>query len=190
MGERLTGDYRKHLDKPFLGHWDIAEGEDLIVTIDHMETCEVKSQRGTDHKTTAFFRERGVKPMILNVTNQKAITRALGSARFEDWEGRLIAIYAGREPKAEDGLALRVRDYAPKNPNPVCEDCGEVITDTVLNGKTYRAKAIAERSRSRYGRVLCMDCAKAEKEREAAANDAYEEDLNRQVRNEIEGVQE
>ena len=190
MGERLTGDYRSHMDKPYLGHWDIPGPDDLIVTIDHIERCEIKSQRGTDHKPTAFFRERGVKPMILNATNHRTIAKVMKSPLYEDWEGRKIAIYAGDESRAEDGKALRVREYAPRVTEPICADCGEPITDAVISGKRYRAKAVAESSRSRFGRTLCAVCAQLakEKEEQEEQSTAYEDDLNREVANELEGL--
>ena len=173
MGERLTGDYRSHMDKPYLGHWDIPGPDDLIVTIDHIERCE-----------------RGVKPMILNATNHRTIAKVMKSPLYEDWEGRKIAIYAGDESRAEDGKALRVREYAPRVTELICADCGEPITDAVISGKRYRAKAVAESSRSRFGRTLCAVCAQLakEKEEQEEQSTAYEDDLNREVANELEGL--
>ena len=159
MGERLTGDYRRDLDKPYLGHWDIPSGEDLVVTIDHMEKQDVKSQRGTERKTVIVFADHD-KPMILNVINRKSIAKALGSPNYEDWEGRKIALYEGREPKADDGLAIRVRDYPPKVETYTCTDCGEAIKQY---GK-YTAKVIAENTRTKYGTYLCWGCAQKRKE--------------------------
>jgi len=159
MNERLTGDYRRDLDKPYLGHWDIPSGEDLILTIDHLEKQDVKSQRGTERKTVMIFVEE-YKPMILNVINRKSIAKALGSPNYEDWEGRKIALYEGREPKADDGLAIRIRDYAPKVETYTCADCGEPIK---AYGK-YSDKVIANRALTKYGVPLCYVCAKAREE--------------------------
>ena len=158
MTERLTGDYRKDLDRPYLGHWDVPGGTDYVYTIDHCEKQDIKSQRGTERKTVMVFREN-VKPLILNVVNRKSISKALGSTKYEDWEGRQIALYEGREPKAEDGFAVRIRDYAPVQTVLICEDCGNPVKDAEISGKMYRARAIAERSRARFGRCLCAECA-------------------------------
>lgn len=163
MGERLTGDYRRDLDKAYLGHWDIPSGEDLILTIDHMEKQDIKSQRGTERKTVIVFVE-DVKPFILNVINRKSIAKALDSPRYEDWEGKRIALYEGREPKADDGLAIRVRDYVPKVVVPICADCGREIKQY---GK-YTARVIAEKAQTKYGCYLCWDCAQARKEADNA----------------------
>lgn len=157
--ERLTGDYRRDLDKPYLGHWDIPSGEDLVLTIDHMEKQDIKSQRGTERKTVVIFVEEP-KPFILNVINRKSIAKALGSPNYEDWEGKRIALYEGREPKADDGLAIRVRDYPPKVAALICADCGKEIKQY---GK-YTARVIAEMAMTKYGCYLCWDCATIRKE--------------------------
>lgn len=159
MAERLTGDYRRDLDKPYLGHWDIPEGQDLTLTIDHAEKADVKSQRGTEKKTILVFRE-DVKPMILNVVNRKSIAKALGSPKYEDWEGRRISLFEGNEPKADDGKAIRVRDYPPRDPEYLCADCGRKITGS---GK-YTAQKIANTAMIKFGRYLCMECVEALKE--------------------------
>ena len=67
---RLTGDFRKHLNKTYLGSWDIPEGSELVATIDHCETQTVKSERGESDEVVAIFKEKDIKPMILNKTNQ------------------------------------------------------------------------------------------------------------------------
>ena len=161
MGERLTGDYRRDLDKPYLGHWDIGSEQDLILTIDHMEKQDIKSQRGTEKKTVIIFKDHP-KPMILNVINRKSIAKALGSPNYEDWEGQRIALYEGKEPKADDGFAIRVREYAPKVEEAFCEDCGELIT---AHGN-YSVNKIVTMTKAKYGAALCWDCARARKEAE------------------------
>ena len=159
QNERLTGDYRRDLDKPYLGHWDIGAEQDLILTIDHMEKQDIRSQRGTEKKTVIIFKDHP-KPMILNVINRKSIAKALGSPNYEDWEGKQIALYEGREPKADDGLAIRIREYPPKIDKAYCEDCGEEI----LPHGNYNVNKIVTMTKARYGKALCWDCAKARKE--------------------------
>lgn len=159
MGERLTGDYRRDLDKPYLGHWDIGTEQDLVLTIDHMEKQDVKSQRGTEKKTVIIFKDH-TKPMILNVINRKSIAKALGSPNYEDWEGRRIALYEGKEPKADDGLAIRVREYEPRVEIAYCEDCGMEIE----KHGSYTVNKIVTMTKAKYGMALCWDCAMKRKE--------------------------
>lgn len=157
MGERLTGLYQKTLDKTYLGHWDVPEDSDLVVTIDRFEKNEIRGNTGsTDKKHICYFKE--CKPMICNKTNLKMIASVLGSDKFEDWEGKKIALYAADVKQAESGKGLRVRPYRPKVEDYYCEECGQQITDQTVNGKTFKAKAIANNAYSRYGKYLCYDC--------------------------------
>ena len=172
MSERLSGDFRKFMDKSFLGSWDVPDGSDLILTIDHVARDDVKNDRGTEKKLTLHFKEREYKPMVCNVTNAKAISKAYNSTNVEDWENKKISIYkAVISAFGETTECLRVRDYPPKSDELYCEECGELITDRTVDGKKYRAKAIANNALTKFGRYLCYDCAAEAKkaaEREAA----------------------
>lgn len=156
MAERLHGDFRKFMDKSFLGAWDLDDGKDTILTIDHVQRDEVKNDRGTEKKMTLHFRETGYKPMICNTTNAKAISSAYGSTRVEDWENKKIALYkATISAFGQTTECVRIREYPPKTDEIYCEICGEVITD---HGKTS-AKVIANKALSRFGKYMCYDCA-------------------------------
>lgn len=162
MSEKLTGDFRKYMDKNFLGAWDLKDNEDTILTIDHVERNEVKNDRGTEKKMVIHFVERGYKPMICNVTNATAISKAHGSTKVEDWEKKTVALYKATISAFGDTTeCIRIRDYKPKTDEIYCEECGELITDKTIDGKTYKAKVIANRALSKYNRYLCYDCAQA-----------------------------
>lgn len=160
MGEKLTGDFRKFMDKSFLGSWDVPDGSDLILTIDYVARDDVQNEKGHEKKLTIHFRESGYKPMICNTTNAKAISKAYNSTKVEDWESKKIAIYkATISAFGQTQECLRVRDYAPKSDELYCECCGELISDAVVDGKTYKAKAIANNALSKFGKYLCYECA-------------------------------
>ena len=162
MSEKLTGDFRKFMDKSFLGAWDLNEGKDTVLTIDHVERNEVKNDRGTEKKMTIHFVEQGYKPMICNTTNAKAISKAHGSTKVEDWEKKKISLYkATISAFGQTTECIRVRDYAPKTDEIYCEVCGELITDVTVDGKTHKAKVIANRALSKFGKYMCYDCAHA-----------------------------
>lgn len=165
MSERLTGDFRKYMDKSFLGSWDVPETGDLVLTVDYVDRDEVQNDRGKEKKLTIHFRENGYKPMICNTTNAKAISKAYGSTKVEDWVNKKIAIYkATISAFGQTQECLRVREYPPKTDEFYCEDCGELITDR----DGHKAKAIANNALTKFGRYLCYDCAvKAKKEQEA-----------------------
>lgn len=161
MTSRLTGDFRKYMDKNYLGSWDVPDGEDLVLTIDHTEQNDVKNERGSERKLTIHFAERGYKPMILNTTNAKAIGKVCGSTKVEDWEGLRIAIHTERVT-AFGGTtdALRIRPYPPRETEAVCEECGQKIT----RHGDYSVNKIVTMSKAKYGRCLCWDCCKKAKE--------------------------
>lgn len=166
MSEKLTGDYRRFMDKNYLGAWDVPDGEDLILTIDHAARDNVKNERGSERKLTIHFVE-DYKPMILNATNSKAISAAYGSTKVEDWAGKKIAIYTTKVT-AFGGTtdALRIRTTAPKVTEAFCQDCGEEIKPT----DGYSVNKIITRSQALFGADLCMDCAKKRKEAETDAS--------------------
>lgn len=163
MSSRLTGDFRKFMDKNYLGSWDVPDGEDLVLTIDHVEQNDVKNERGSERKLTIHFAERGYKPMILNTTNAKRIGKVAGSNKVENWENLRIAIYTERV-QAFGGMtdALRVREYAPRETEAFCDECGQKIT---RHGE-YSVNKIVQLSKAKYKRCLCWDCSMKAKEAE------------------------
>lgn len=160
MKDIITGDYRKFMDKNYLGSWDVPDGEDLVLTIDHAAKDDVKNERGSEQKLTIHFVE-DFKPMILNATNSKAISEAYGSTHVEDWAGKRIGIYTTKVT-AFGGTtdALRIRSYPPKETNVVCEECGRNVE---AHG-SYSVNKIVTMSKAKYGQALCWDCATAKKE--------------------------
>ena len=156
----LRGDYRKFMDKNYLGSWDVPDGDDLILTIDKDARDDVKNERGSEKKLTLHFVE-DYKPMILNATNSKAISEAVGSTKVEDWSGKRVAIYTTKVT-AFGGTtdALRIRNYPPKETTVFCDNCGSKIE---AHG-SYSVNKIVTMSRAKYGQALCWECASAKKE--------------------------
>lgn len=149
------------MNKEYLGHWDLPDDEDLIATIEGARMGTVKNQRGSEQKQILYFVEN-IKPLILNVTNMKSISKAVGSSHREDWRGKRIALFQGREPKAEDGLAVRIRDTAPRVTQEFCEGCGQEIT----RHGDYSVNKIVTLSKNKYGKALCWECSMKAKEAE------------------------
>lgn len=165
-----TKTHWKKLQNPdYLGAYALEPGKDLIATI---QSVGEESVMGTDGKkedcTVVHFVERDVKPMILNVTNAKTISKIYKTPYIEDWHGCKIQIFVAQVKAFGDVVdALRIRPYKPdvKTPEkPVCADCGNEIQGF---GK-YDAKYIAERNQQHYGKPLCADCAQKRAEREKA----------------------
>lgn len=51
-------------------------------------------------------------------------------------------------------------DPLPVAPAPVCSCCGKKITGFTYQGNKVSAEQAAERSKKKYGRILCVECAK------------------------------
>ena len=158
----------KKLNNPdYLGAYALEPGKDLILTIDSSGEEEFTGTSGKKENGLLIrFKEPGVKPMICNATNAKAITKLVGSPYVEDWSGQKIALFS-QEVSAfgETVDALRVRPYPPKTEEHICVDCGKVIEPY----KSFTATQMAEKARSKHGRYLCLDCAtKATEEKEKA----------------------
>lgn len=161
MSNRLTGDFRKFMDKNYLGSWDVPEDGDLILTIDHAERNDVKNERGSEKKLVLHFVERDAKPMICNTTNAKYISAACGSTKVEDWEGKRVAIHT-EKVTAFGGTtdALRIRPYPPREEKLFCEDCDSEIT----RHESYSANKVAMMTKAKFGKTLCWDCGMKQKE--------------------------
>ena len=166
MSEYLDGDYRIDNDKPYLHHYDLPKDKDLIVTIAGVKKEKLRMKSGAEEEKQVLYFVEDVKPLVLNKkVNPESISKALGSPDRTVWRGKKIALYEGDESKAEDGKAVRIRQYAPKveDDELVCEECGAIITDTSVNGKTYKARVIAENAKTKFGKYLCYECAQKAK---------------------------
>ena len=154
MSSRLTGDFRKFMDKNYLGSWDIPDGEDLILTIETVERNEVKNDRGSEQKLTLHFAE-DYKPLIMNATNCDRITQAYGSPKVEDWVGKRIALTTEKVPafgSVKD--AVRIRPYPPRETEAFCDECGQKIE----RHGDYSVNKIVQLSKAKYKKCLCWDC--------------------------------
>jgi hypothetical protein len=113
--ETLT--HWKKLHNPdYLGAYALNPGQDLIATIKEVKNEMVTGPDGKKEEcTVAYFKEAGIKPMILNATNSKTITKVVGSPYIEQWQGKAIQIFIARvKAFGEEIDALRIRPIAPK----------------------------------------------------------------------------
>ena len=98
MNENKTH-YRKVFKSDHLGQADIEEyredGSNLIFTIANVrqEIGVRVAGRSGDHNI-AYFKEKGIKPMVLNATNAKIVRGFAGGSPFvEDWNNIIIRLY-------------------------------------------------------------------------------------------------
>lgn len=156
MEEVLTH-WKKLMNPDYLGGYALTPGQDLIATIKSVGNEEVT---GTDGKkeicSVIHFAENDIKPMILNATNNKTIAKLFKTPYIEQWCGRKIQIYTEKvKAFGEVWDALRIRPFLPVEKTLVCADCGSMIEGF---GKTS-AEVVAKHTLSKYGRMLCSECA-------------------------------
>lgn len=154
-------------DPNFLGEADFQDGEEKILTINVVNAAEsVQTAEGKSQKAVVHWKEKGAKPMILNVTRSKAIEKVCGSPYFEDWPGVTLQLYIDHNVKAfgETVSAVRVRPFKPRiqpqAPVPRCTDCGVEIAPAY--GRD--ARWVAGYTAKNYGAPLCASCAQKRKE--------------------------
>lgn len=100
----------------YLGSYALQPGQELVLTI---KSGGVESITGVDGKKedelVIHFME-DYKPMIINSTNAKTITKLHKTPYIEEWVGKKIQVYARRiRAFGEDVDALRIRDFIPKD---------------------------------------------------------------------------
>lgn len=127
--------WKKLTNPSYLGAYDFQPGEKRIVTIKEVKQENVK---GTDKKDdeciVAYFTEG--KPMILNVTNCKAIAKAHGTNFIEEWNGLNITLFVTSVSAFGQVVdALRVEPMQPKAKPSLSDDRFKKALKALQDGK-------------------------------------------------------
>ena len=156
MSEVLTH-WKKLTNPDYLGAYALEPGQDLIVTIKSVANEVVTSVDGKKETCSVMHFMENVKPLVLNATNSKTITKLLKTPYIEQWLGRKIQLYVEHGVKAFGDVvdAIRVRPFLPVEKELKCADCGGTIQGF---GKTS-AETVAKHTLAKYGRMLCSECA-------------------------------
>lgn len=115
----------KELTNPkYIGAFEFAPGEERVVQIVSVQKEMVVGDGGKEQELiVAQLRDpmdtkKVVKPMILNATNCKALTKRTKSGIIQDWAGVKITLYV--DPKVRFGKdiveGLRIKSEAPPLP--------------------------------------------------------------------------
>ncbi len=169
--------WKKLVSSDYLGAYSLDDGNgkyaDIVVTISKIQEEIVTSPEGKkENCPVMYFKERDIKPMVLNHTNMKTLEKLFHSKYIEDWAGGRIQLFVAPVKAFGDMVdALRIRPYlpaAPKQEKPICADCGAEIKPF---GK-YDAKYIAERNQQKYGKPLCAECAQKRADKEKSEKPA------------------
>ena len=121
--------------------------ERKVLTIKEVKSENVTSSNGeVEQKPVAYF-EENVLPMVLNVTNCKAIEKLYGTGDVYSWVGKKIQVFATITRVAGEAVpCLRIENVIPVS-NEVqykCSVCGKVIS-----------KDLYDKSVEKYGKPYC-----------------------------------
>lgn len=168
MAEQLTH-WKKLTNPDYLGAYALEPGQDLVVTIKSVANETVTGTDGKKETCMVMRFSENVKPMVLNATNSKTITKLLKTPYIEYWADRKIQIYVQEGIKAFGEVvdALRIRPFLPVEQELVCADCGQAIEGF---GKCS-AEVVAKHNLKNYGRMLCSACATKAAEAKKAEED-------------------
>ena len=149
--EQLTH-WKKLRNNDYLGAWILSPGQDMILTIKKVERGIVASADGKKEEDSVMYFEEDVKPLVLNATNSKQISKIYGTPYVENWVGKKIQIYSANvRAFGETMEAIRIRPFAPCT----CAACGKEI-------EAYQkmdAKQMSLYTQKNYNKPLCADCA-------------------------------
>lgn len=169
----LTGDERLERDSEYLGAADFAKGATPVLTIKNIYRGQITLNRGKETKNVITFEEETVqgigtvRPLIINATNRKTLKDLFGDVSAKVLQGKKIqlSLQPGvRNPaKNEVGEGIRIlkvdlsknSTYVP----PKCEECGKDI----VGMSNFTPEQLAEGSRKKYGKCLCVECGKKAK---------------------------
>ena len=129
-------------NKNYLGHWDLPEKEDLILTIKSAQWEEVKNPIINKSEAKRVIRfEEDVKPFICNQTNANSILKATGCKYMEDSNGQKVSLFISnvidRRTKEDiDCIRIRTESIKVKPELKTGSKEFEKVVEAVKNGYT------------------------------------------------------
>jgi hypothetical protein len=103
--------WKKLTNPKFIGAYDLQPGQEVKVTIKSVAVEMVKGNDGKEEQCIVAQLEGAKKPMILNKTNCKIISRVLDTPYIENWAGKQIIIYSAKVSAfGQEMEALRVKN--------------------------------------------------------------------------------
>lgn len=105
--------WKKLKNPDYLGSWDFQPGEERVEKIKSVGAETVDNGKTKDECLVCRFHGK-TKPLILNTTNSKAISKVAGSDYIEDWKDLHITLFTTRiSAFGEEMDAVRVRKIKP-----------------------------------------------------------------------------
>lgn len=111
--ENLTH-WKKEFNYDFLGSYSLLPDEEKTLTIKETKKQKVKGADGKEQECFVAYFLEPEKPMILNKTNCKVISKVYDTPYIENWKGIRIVVYAAKVKAFGDVVdALRVKNINP-----------------------------------------------------------------------------
>lgn len=100
-------------DSKYLKYQEL-DGQDWIVTIDHVTQEILEKDNKKDKKWVLYFKELE-KGLALNATNGNTLIKILGTDEMNDWAGKRVALYVKDDIEFGGELVsgIRVRPKLP-----------------------------------------------------------------------------
>ena len=153
--------WKKLINPDYLGAYSLEPGQDMILTIKSVGKEMITGTGGKQEECIVCRWVEDQKPMILNVTNCKTISKMLKTPYVEKWAGHRVQIYATTTKFGGDTVeCLRIRKDPPEDVKIPCEECGQFIVPAFQMSVTQ----LAAYTKKKYGKNLCAECAQAKKE--------------------------
>jgi hypothetical protein len=111
----MSRHWKQLVNPKYLGCYSLPDGNDMVITIDHVTKEEVVGNKGAKQERIVAY-IKGNKPMIINNTNAKTISK-MYTPDVDNWAGKQITVYASTAQfQGETVEALRVRTAKPQKP--------------------------------------------------------------------------
>ena len=163
--------WKKLINPDYLGAYSLEPGQDIVLTIGTVKKEMITGTGGKKEECIVCHWQEEQKPMILNRTNCKTITKLTGTPYIEQWSGHRIQIGADTTMLAGERVeCLRVRKDPPEDVKIPCEECGTMIAPAFKMSATQ----FAAWSRKKFGKAMCAECAQEAKKKMEAEKDAAE----------------
>lgn len=150
----------------YIGAYAFQPGEEKTLTIDRVEVGVVYNTEinRKEEKRVMYFKDKDVKPLILNTTNAKIVADLFGTPYVQLWKNRKVILVVEKvkwRKETVDGVRVK-KCLAEDKPaqTMVCEDCKKAI----MSSGNFSAQQIAMGAKTKYGKLLCMDCATKQKD--------------------------
>lgn len=103
--------WKKLTNPNYIGSHDLQPGQELKLVIESVAQEMVKGTDGKEEQCIVAKIKGAKKPMILNKTNCRIITKNLDTPYIEQWAGKEITIYSAKVKAFGEFVdALRVKN--------------------------------------------------------------------------------